>query len=664
MKKQGLMGAVVLVVGLALGAQALAGVKDFARLVPEDTILYAEAVYDEAALKQMHASPGYKMVQDERVKAIMEEMYKLTDELYEKIGIPMKEMGLSLRDTENFQEGGYAIAAGMGVQPVGNTMTPSPKIVFIFDLSSKKMKKVWDKVDGVMATLVKQDKVKLSEHEVEGVKVRVYQLTPPGGAAPAAGKMIVPSFYTDGKIGVFGLNLDSLAGCLKVINARGKGSLADSKLYKDTIAKLSNKRTETVFFNTKAVVAMAAAMAPIPPKEKKIVFETLGLSHIESIGIGSWADENGAYSDLFIHSPALKCPLFKPFIHAKSDFALVKGVSKYAPAFMAMSFDAPETYDLLMGLVKEIAGEEKFKKIMEDFERGEEKLGFNVKDDLLKSLGHEVVFTMPSISLDLGSIPSVFPGIVAIEVKDQAKIEKIIGILLKKAAAKLSQKKIGDTTVFYHPVGAYCFSGKHLIIGNSPTQVERFLDTMAGKNLNIEKTDAYKKAMKALNGKKSVLAYMSLEQTIRMISGILFIVEHSDKFRMFGIRPPFDRRPPTSRREPPHRYPVPEDPERAEPAPEPEPEPEGPEGEHDGSGAEPPRAQDDMEDVEEWEPPDEDSEFGVPSGRMGMFGPPPEVKKMMTLLGRLIAIIPEYSTACYVAVVPDSDGLIIKTVIP
>ncbi|MFH1549754.1 MAG: hypothetical protein ABIH04_04270, partial [Planctomycetota bacterium] len=69
---------------------------------------------------------------------------------------------------------------------------------------------------------------------------------------------------------------------------------------------------------------------------------------------------------------------------------------------------------------------------------------------------------------------------------------------------------------------------------------------------------------------------------------------------------------------------------------------------------------DDMEDGEEWEPPDEDFEFEVPPDRMGMY----DAQKMLTLMARLVAIIPEYSTACYVAVVPDSDGLIIKMVIP
>jgi len=112
-----------------------------------------------------------------------------------------------------------------------------------------------------------------------------------------------------------------------------------------------------------------------------------------------------------------------------------------------------------------------------------------------------------------------------------------------------------------------------------------------------------------------------------MISGLLFIAEQSEQFRMFGVRPPFG----ASRREMPRRYPVPEEYE-----------------------------EDDVEDDEGWEPPDEEFEFREPRGGMEMY----DGRKMLHLMARFIAIIPEYSTACYVAVVPDSDGLIIKMVIP
>ncbi|MFH1550051.1 MAG: DUF3352 domain-containing protein, partial [Planctomycetota bacterium] len=499
MKKQGLMGAVVLVVSLVLAAEALAGVRDFARLVPEDTILYADMVYSERALQHLHASPGYKMMQDERVKAIMEEMYKMTDGLYEKTGIPMKEMGLSLRDMENFQEGGYAIAVGLGMQPVGNMMMPSPKMVILFDLSSKKMKNVWDKAGGVMNVLAKAGKVSLTEREVEGAKVKAYQLNPAGGFPPQMAALIMPSFCDDGKIGIIGLNPDSLAGCLKVINADGKGSLAGNKLYKNTVAKLSNKRIKTLFFNMKAVVSLMAA-APVPPKAKKIVFETLGLGYIESLGVGSWDDKDGSHSEIFIHSPDLKCPLMHPFTCARSRFALTKGVSKYSASFVSMSFDAPDICELVKGIVKDIVGEKQFERNMKKLEKMEKKIGFSIMDDLMKNLGHEVLFAKSSISLDIGSMPSVFPVVAAVEVKDRAKIEKIIAILTEKTGAEFARKEVGRVTVFYHPVGAYCFSGKYLIIGNSPTRVEQFLDTMAGKNLSIEKTDAYRKAMKSLKG--------------------------------------------------------------------------------------------------------------------------------------------------------------------
>ena len=626
MKKQVLMGAVVLVIGLALAAEALASVRDFARLVPEDTLLYADMLYNKRALKHLQASPGYKMMQDERVKAIMEEWYKMTDNLYEEAGIPMKEMGLSLRDTENFQEGGYAIAVGLGMQPVGNMMMPSPKMVILFDLSSEKMKKIWDKAGGVMDVLAKAGKVSLIERDIEGAKVRTYQLNPAGGLPPQMVAMVMPSFYDDGKIGIIGLTPDALAGCLKIINADGKGSLAENKLYKSTVAKLSKKRMSTLFFNMKAVISLMAA-APVPPKERKIIFETLGLGYIESLGMGSWSDKDGSHSEIFIHSPDLKCPLMHPFTCARSRFELTKGVSKYSASFMSMSFDAPDICELVKGIVKDIVGEKQFESNMKKLEKVEKKIGFSIEDDLLKSLGHEVLFANPSMALDIGGVPSVFPVVVAVEVKDRAKIEKIIAILTEKTGAEFARKEVGRVTVFYHPVAAYCFSGRYLIIGNSPTRVEQFLDTMAGKNLSIEKTDAYRTAMKSLKGKKSVLAYMSLEQTLRMISGLLFIAEHSEQFQMFGISPPFG----ASRREMPRRYPVPEDYE-----------------------------EDDMEDDEGWEPPDEEFEFRERRGGLEMY----DGRKMLHLMARFIAIIPEYSTACYVAVVPDSDGLIIKIVIP
>jgi hypothetical protein len=580
------MGA-ALVFCIAFASAATAAVNDFARCVPKEALVYIGVEFRPDVVRALQESPGYKMQQDERFKALMTEFYDLVGGLCQKNGVPLKDMGLSFKDLEDLQEGGFAFAGGVIMRPTpdGEGVTPAPDAVMLFDTTAPKAKGFFDKAKKAMDVLVQKKILKSTTPKVEGTEATVYEIVKTENMDEMLPAMVMPAIATSGEVGIIALHPESLSRCLKVISGAGKESLAENELYKKSVEKLSKKRMCTVFENIESIVNFVMRFAPLEKEKKAMILDDLGLKNIKAMAASAWADKDGSYCEIYYYIPELKTPFARPFLHTMANFDLVKGISKYSAGFAAVSFDAPELLQIIRDVAKSVGGEDALKAVNGAIEDFNKEAGFNLEEDLLKSLGHEMIISMP-LSLEIGAAPSVLPLFVAVEIKDRQKVEGIINGLLKKAGATIGRKKVGENMIYTHPFGSYCFTGKYLVVSNTPTRIEEFLDTMAGKNLSVANTEYYDKAMKFLEGKKSMLLYMNVEQGMRLASGILFMIENQGMFRAMGMRLPFGR------------------------------------------------------------------------------NLAPEMKKLLGIEGKLLAIVPEYCHAFYMSVAPDDNGIMLKIMMP
>ncbi len=661
MNRKQLTLAVVCLLVLGVGTvRAGAAVKDFASYVPKDTMIYVEIDNDPVKIKAMKKSVASRLNNDPRCVKLLEEALEQYDVIMSGMGCSLKEAGISAKDIVNLEEGGIALAFWVATKtmPSGaQSPYPFPQAAILFDLSTPASKTAWEKTNALLDGFVKKGTFTPSEQTIEGLKARVLALKD-----AHTEEMVKPTLLQKGDVGILALTPDVMKSILVCMNNGGKGSLAKVENYSKTIGKISDKRLTTAFFNIELFTNMMVSMAGehIPEEAHQIMFNVLKIDNIRSIGFGSWADSTGSHIDAFMYCPGMQSPLLQPFTSTTEKFALVEGVSKYATGFVAMSIDPVASYKMLQNVVKQSVGEEMFKALMDQLAEQEKQMGFSIENDLIAGLGNEVLFSMPSLSIDV-AVPAF---VMAVEVKDRAKIEKVLNIAIAginslieqhnttgmNLKIKFAEKKIGKDTIYYNVIGgAYCFKGKYLIVGSSADRIEQFIDSMNGDNPSITDKAEYKKAMRVLGGKNNMFGYMNMEHLYRLMGLMHYLQGFVEKMKENDKRP-----------------------EMMQPGAWPE------EGDEEWDEAWPEEGDEEWDEEDMPEEPGEPEAPAQPSNPAGADDgdskdepephPGDAIEKAVARLGEInqdvMAITAEYMKACFFVLRPEKDGLRLQTYIP
>ncbi len=625
---------IVLAVCAFTGRGALAVVKDFAAYVPEDVQNLYSYPYSEQNVEKIGQSNTYKMFTSDEMKELMEGFIAMIPKGAVKDN-PLGKAGLKLSDLLALKFGGFALACNLNVGQFGKAgpgngaVSEALVIAAWLDGANPEIKTLVEKLTKALETCSEGEDAsyKKSEMEIGGVKVSAYKSIEESN--PVDGLLV----FKSGDVTVLTSSKEFAAKIIGCIKAKGKGSLAQSELYKKTISRLDDRRMITSFGNVKEAIAeMQKAW-----NEQKIVepkfLELLNLASVQAIAKGVWADEAGTFSHTYIYCPDGKFALLKLFKNNRKEFSTLKAVGRRAFMSFSVSLDPPDLYDYLLSLVKS-ADENAYEQALQMIKGMEGQFGVKLKEDLLASLGGEatLVVTSPSLQLDAQILP--VPLALLLEIKDADKFCKTLKAVYEKFGMEPRATKYGEAAHVMEilPYMVICRDKKRCIIANSVRTMEEVLDTMDGAVVGLADTARFKAAQKALGTEASMFCYINLRDCMRAMVCMFQWAKLSGK--LGSPTPDFD-------------IPVPDTGEM--PAPD----------EPAGAGS------NESENPDAW--PDEPAEHEVPEpvepkmpGEGAMKNPMAIIKRMSALF----RILGEYYPAVYMAVNGEKDGLHIRVAMP
>ena len=456
--------------------------------------------------------------------------------------------------------------------------------------------------------------------------------------------------FKSGDVTVLAGNKEFAAKIIGCIKAKGKGSLAQSELYKKTISKLDDKRMITSFSNVKGATAVMQKAWNEQKAAGPKFLELLNLESVQAVAKGVWADEAGTFSHSYIYCPDGKFALLELFKNNRKEFSTLRATGKRAFMSFSVSLNPSDLYDYLLSLVKS-ADENAYEHALQMTKGMEEQLGVKLKEDLLASLGGEatLMITSPSMQFDAQMCP--VPVAVVLEVKDRDKLAEIIKTLRDKFNLERQVEKYGEEghKIEALPYLTLCVTGKRCIVANSVRTMEEVLDTIDGAAVGLADTARFKAAKKALGDEAAMLCYINVRDCMRAMACMFQWAKLSGKLRL--TTPDFQ-------------FPTPDGPEV--PAPD-EPEVPAPDFEDAPSPEEPGLTEPGI-----WRrrwvfgkklPASEEPRPIEPGimPREGVMKNPAAILKQMSTMFRIIG---KYYPAAYMAVRGEKDGLSIRAAMP
>jgi hypothetical protein len=253
--------------------------------------------------------------------------------------------------------------------------------------------------------------------------------------------------------------------------------------------------------------------------------EKLGLTSIHAVHAISGFDATGCASSLHVVTDGKRSGLLELLPYKPLEAANLRPIPKDALIAFAANCNAGETWDNVEKLVGQLDPHGK-----EKMERGlwevESKLGVNVRDDVLGSLGDTWLIYLPSGDL----MSSWLNAAAAVQVKDADKLQESIGKLVNKARVEMARDprapEIKETMVnglrmytLYPPGPApvapsWCVGKDWLVVSMSPQTTRTVLERKNEESL--AEAPGVAAALKAQGGVSSI-AYQDTPALVRSL---------------------------------------------------------------------------------------------------------------------------------------------------
>jgi hypothetical protein len=317
-----------------------------------------------------------------------------------------------------------------------------------------------------------------------------------------------------GKYLLVALGDGSMEGLVQRANGQAPGWLTDVR------AKLAVPRVSSMMhIDVNQLVQMASQQSGSPDAGR--IVSVLGLDKIRSFTTVGGLDDTGFVSRSLLAVDGAGTGLLS-WIDAESLAADdLKVIAQDAPAALALKLDAPGVLDLWLDLLGQIEPREA-EQMRQGLAQAEQQLGFNVRDDLLNSLGDAFrVFAQPGPS-------SLITGwTMAIQVRDRQKLERVQETIVPMVKRGLEEGGGGDQslttdTVNGHTVHtlsfgqpgipvspSWCVTDDELFITATPQMLKPLLSDVGDRSL-AQHSDL--EPLFAEDANTLVLAYVDMEE--------------------------------------------------------------------------------------------------------------------------------------------------------
>lgn len=268
----------------------------------------------------------------------------------------------------------------------------------------------------------------------------------------------------------FSLDRECLADLLSKSLA-AENSLRSNSLFAKVLRRTSPTSRSVFFVNVKRILE---AFGEKIPERTRQVLKSIGVLDIEAVGGGDEIIDGANVGSLSLITSGRPGGFLSLAAQAPAGLTTARYVPGDYSLYARLRFsNFSEACEQVKATLGQVAGEEAVEGIADFLEMFRETTGFDFEEDLLGSLGGEV-----AIAVAVPERLRIPDGVALLEVKNRAKVEKIIGKMLPGPAGETHTYE--DVTIRTARVGplmaAYGFVDEYLVLGTDVSVVKSVVE--------------------------------------------------------------------------------------------------------------------------------------------------------------------------------------------
>ncbi len=446
-----------------LEAAPPSGAVQLADLVPEDVFAYVEFAGTARAAQLAQSLELMELWREPEMQAFVGDLIEEVRSEIERAPQREREQVAMARE---LLSGRFGLAVGeLHLAWIDGQPMPLPGAVASLELRPGQR----DQVDGLIRQALGAlgDDFATSTHLLAGQEITYL--------SPRDGEFNVTVGYclTD-ELLLVGFEESLLEHCVQQLKAPGAaGTLAASEVLRTSRKHAAGDLVLESLLNVRAFKQRLGGLVPV---EVQRAIETLGLDAIEGVYYGSSIRDGGGWDTLSVHAPGprqglLACGGDRPF--HQGTFALVPDEAVFASA---LRFDSAQAFETILEALEHVVPPVAIEEIDQGLEMARRQLGFDPIEDLLKTLGSELVgfVELPRN----GVIPS---GTLALALDDAERFNGTLQRLLTESRAPVQRVDFRGTTL--HVIDAedlpiapsFAIANGRLILSSTPGALKRTL---------------------------------------------------------------------------------------------------------------------------------------------------------------------------------------------
>jgi hypothetical protein len=479
------------------------------QLLPQETLFFF-SIPDVPTLVESWNDTTYgKLLAEPKLQPFLDDVKAKLKEGSSKL---KDEIGVTLEELQELLQGDFTIAV---------MEKPARKIsgVVMFDVGehTETLDKLVEKMDAALQAQGADH----STQEISEIEVHVYKLA--GGDDNPVKNL---AYFSDEGYFVIGTEVAALKAIIERWDGDHEETLAKQDVYAYIQKQCHNGDEDAIvkwYLNPIGVVQAGIGMVQGQNPQAGLVLgmlPILGLDHLKGFGgaVDAGTDDFDMTSKGFIYVDQPATGVLGVFNFPAIEQAPPAWVAENVASYSSMNWSVEEAYSAVETIVDQFQGPGALSKVLDGLAEDNDGPQIHPKTDIIDQLSGliHLVTDVPEAEGDTPAIPSM---VVAVGVKDGAKVSKTIAKAATADGFPGKTRDVGGTTVYDVPANAstlsIAVSGNLLLMG---TDEDKLNEAIRGKTSKpLASSAQYKAIAKHFPKKTSMIGFQRSEGQVKML---------------------------------------------------------------------------------------------------------------------------------------------------
>jgi len=483
-----------------------------AELLPKDTLIFLTVPSVREAKEQFEKSLSGALLNDKELKPFLDDVTAKIGEFSEQW---RDDIGVSISELLALPQGEITFALLHASE-----RKLAPLLLMDYgdgnDTVEKLLKKMHDALDGDLA--------EHSIEEVDDIKIHVYTFKNHQQGNPFK----TLAYFNNEKSLVFSTEVTALKKVIERWDGKNDDTLANNAVFKyiqDQCHDDSGEPSVVWFLNPIGLIqAGVNIVQTLSPQSGAgmalVVIPILGIDKLKGFGGASFGGSGDfdAVSKSFLYAEQ-PTGVLNVFLFPATELTPPKWVSADVGAYMGLNWNFAKAYQTVEGLMDTYLGRGELAKRMDQIANSDNWFGIHPKKDIIDSLDGRFHIIQRLDTQDDTSITQQV--LIALEVKDEAKVKKILSKVAKSEDSPLETREFNGETIYEVGEDSLCFAvtSGQLVITNDVPALEGMLRTE--RQPSLVDSPAYRNVAKHFPAKTSMVAYQRSDAQLEAVYDML-----------------------------------------------------------------------------------------------------------------------------------------------